>query len=417
MSDAKFSFSFGAKASGSKPAAAPMSNMERLLAQAKAKPAAKAKPIGNLFDDEDDGPAPPVSSQKAPVLLSRSERRAQEEALKIDQSVFNYDEVYDGMKAAERAMEDARKEANAEKKPKYIDNFLAAAQTRRLDRLRAEEKMLQHEREKEGDEFEDKEKFVTEAYKKQMEEVRLAEEEERKREGMSVKMSVKELCLTLDEMRKSNKGPGLSGMYRSMLDDQEAKHAAAVASTSKPVPGPSLTIRPPAFDDEEEYDPMLAREAKADKLAAGSRSVNTDTGKEIEINDEGEIVDKRSLLKAGLNITKMPAAVPNSLLTGQRSRPEDNKPYVSRAVGTAASYQERMARERKRLADQVREQEEKKRAEAERRAREEEEEARKRREGDNGEAERKRNEAKERFLARKRQREEEARESKKKHKE
>lgn len=43
--------------------------------------------------------------------------------------------------------------------------------------------MLQHERDKEGDEFADKEKFMTSAYKKQLEEVRQAEEEEKKREG------------------------------------------------------------------------------------------------------------------------------------------------------------------------------------------------------------------------------------------
>jgi hypothetical protein len=43
--------------------------------------------------------------------------------------------------------------------------------------------MLQHERDKEGEEFADKEKFVTGAYKKQMEEVRKAEEEERLKEG------------------------------------------------------------------------------------------------------------------------------------------------------------------------------------------------------------------------------------------
>lgn len=166
--------------------------MEMLMARAKAapKPAAKPapKPAGNIFgDDEDDAPprAAPASRTKKPpsTLLSRSERRAQEAALAIDQSVFDYDGVYDGMKAAEAALEAARKEANAEKKPKYIESFLAAAQTRKLDRLRAEEKMLEREREKEGDEFADKDKFVTEAYRKQMEEVRLAEEEEKRREG------------------------------------------------------------------------------------------------------------------------------------------------------------------------------------------------------------------------------------------
>ena len=42
---------------------------------------------------------------------------------------------------------------------------------------------MQIEREKEGGEFDDKEKFVTSAYKAQMEEVRRAEEEERAKEG------------------------------------------------------------------------------------------------------------------------------------------------------------------------------------------------------------------------------------------
>lgn len=44
--------------------------------------------------------------------------------------------------------------------------------------------MIQREREMEGDEFKDKEEFVTQAYKDQMAEVRRAEEEEKKREGM-----------------------------------------------------------------------------------------------------------------------------------------------------------------------------------------------------------------------------------------
>jgi coiled-coil domain-containing protein 55 len=43
--------------------------------------------------------------------------------------------------------------------------------------------MLQHERDAEGEEFEGKEKFLTTAYKRQMEEVKIAEEEEKAREG------------------------------------------------------------------------------------------------------------------------------------------------------------------------------------------------------------------------------------------
>lgn len=426
MSDGKISFSFGGKPAA-KPSAAP-SNLDLLMAKAKKAPPPKKQPIGNLFGDEeeDDGPrAGPSKTTTKPSkppapLLSRAERKAQQEALKIDQSVFDYDGVFDGMKAAERELEAARKEESADKKPKYIESFLQAAATRRLDRLRAEEKMLSIEREKEGDEFADKEKFVTEAYKKQMEEVRKAEEEEKQREGESKKRC---WANSLDEARKGNRGPGLSSLYKTMLEDDAAKHSAAVAATTaKPAPGPSLAIRPPpqpSFDDDEEYDPLLAREAKSAKLKAGSTSYSETTGKHVEVNDEGEIVDKRSLLKAGLNITKKPApapALPNSLLTGAKSAPSD-QPYVSRAVGSAASYQERMARERKRLAEQMRAVEEEKRAAAEQRQREEEAAALKRREGDDGEAARRRQEAKERFLARKREREDEERAKKRRREE
>ena len=69
-------------------------------------------------------------------------------------------------------------------KPKYISGLLNTAATRRLDYLRAEEKMIQREREAEGDEFRDKESFVTQAYKDQMAEVRKAEQEEKAREGV-----------------------------------------------------------------------------------------------------------------------------------------------------------------------------------------------------------------------------------------
>ncbi|WVQ94038.1 hypothetical protein IAU59_001116 [Kwoniella sp. CBS 9459] len=446
-----------ASSSSASLSSAPKSNLELLMARSKnagsnasstsnARPAqvpkhSSSKPL--LFDDDeedDEGTASPgagpskITGKKkksvAPVgqanLLSRSERRAKEAAEAIDQSIFDYDTHYDQMKSAERAVEESKKQEAEERKPKYIENFLASAQTRRLDKLRAEEKALAREREKEGDEFEDKEKFVTEGYKKQMEEVRKAEEEEKIRE---------------EAMRKSKSGPGLTSFYKTMLDSDEAKHAAAVAATSGPSSvsnqGPSLAIRPPTsasgpqreeesrniYDDEEEYDPLLAREAETARSGSGSGSgpsvrIENDVatgktkGENVEINDNGEIVDKRSLLKAGLNIMKKPKPVlPNSLLTSQRSSSnadgDSDGPYKSRAVGTAASYGERMERERKRLADQMRTEAERKKAQEEERLRKEEEEAKRRREGDNGEAERKRIEARERYLARKRQREEE----------
>jgi coiled-coil domain-containing protein 55 len=202
-----------------------------------------------------------------------------------------------------------------------------------------------------------------------------------------------------------------------MLEDSEAKHAAAVASTAGLVDsGPSLAIRPPTQrdqveDDEAEYDPFLAREASNSRPSGPPKLVDDTEDKPVlrpgvEVNDDGEVVDKRTLLKAGLNITKKPTAVlPDSLKTGFKNTTPIEGPWQSRAVGTAASHRERMARERKRLEDQLAAEEETKKKDEEERLRLEEEEARRRREGDDGQAEKKRLEAKERFLARKRARE------------
>lgn len=68
--------------------------------------------------------------------------------------------------------------------------MLESAATRKLDHLRAEEKMLQRERQAEGDEFADKEEFVTDAYKQQMAEVRAAEEAENKRIGRIISITL-----------------------------------------------------------------------------------------------------------------------------------------------------------------------------------------------------------------------------------
>lgn len=67
---------------------------------------------------------------------------------------------------------------------------METAELRKQDRLRAEDKMIQREREREGDEFVDKDAFVTPSYLKQQEELKVAEEEEKKREGAFASPSV-----------------------------------------------------------------------------------------------------------------------------------------------------------------------------------------------------------------------------------
>lgn len=164
----------------------------------------KPTAFGSLDDDENPDAAPIASGSKKPLVpQSTGSWRAgrKKDTNTVDPTVKQYDEVYDEMKEAERRAKAAAEESSADKKAspsctptswvnltcapqsKYMEKLLQSAETRKLDYVRAEEWLMQREREKEGDQFADKDKFVTPAYKAQMEEVRKAEEEEKKRQG------------------------------------------------------------------------------------------------------------------------------------------------------------------------------------------------------------------------------------------
>ena len=69
-----------------------------------------------------------------------------------------------------------------DRKPRYIENLLKHAEIRNREKERRLERQVQKDREAEGDEFADKESFVTSAYRKKMEEMQKQEEEERKQD-------------------------------------------------------------------------------------------------------------------------------------------------------------------------------------------------------------------------------------------
>jgi hypothetical protein len=104
-----------------------------------------------------------------------------QKAVAEDPNVFEYDEIYDDMKSAATAgsSHPAGKEGEQQKKPKYMDSLLKSAELRQREKDRREEKLIQKEREREGDEFKDKEAFVTTAYKEKLKELRETEARER----------------------------------------------------------------------------------------------------------------------------------------------------------------------------------------------------------------------------------------------
>ncbi|KAL7789918.1 coiled-coil domain-protein 55 domain-containing protein [Trichoderma ceciliae] len=305
-----------------------------------------------------------------------SSRKNAEAATKLDASVYEYDSVYDFMKPKKNASKE-----DEERKPKYMKNLLRAADVRKRDQLIAEEKMIAREREAEGDEFADKEQFVTEAYKTQKEENKRLEEEERRRE---------------EEEAKKNEGTGMSNFYRKLLDKEQERHDEMIRAAEE------RANKGSGQADEEGRE--KADDGKEKEFARAAQDLNK-KGASISVNEDGQVVDKRQLLKGGLNVgaKKQEEAQREANRLKERQRRE----VTGQQLGRKQAMRERQSRM---LAEQL-EASLKRSREAEEAKREDAERAAKTRKTD-GEI----SSAKERYLARKRAAAEEEEKKKKKKK-
>ncbi|KAL8707556.1 MAG: hypothetical protein Q9220_007448 [cf. Caloplaca sp. 1 TL-2023] len=226
------------------------------------------------------------ASQLRDLATNHSTSKHAHSAQTLDPSIYEYDAVYDSLHVQSVPADNGSSDvSNREvKKPKYMQSLLAAAETRKRDQLRAKEKMLAKERELEGDEFADKEKFVTVAYKKQQEELRKAEAEEVLREREAAE-------------RQRVEGGGLKGMYKTMLAKNEEKHATALKSVEEAIKNGN-----PAQGHEE-------AEARGNKKKSEAE-VAIEKG--AMVNEDGQVVDKRQLLNAGLNARMTSSKAPPS---------------------------------------------------------------------------------------------------------
>lgn len=164
----------------------------------------------------------------------------------------------------------------------------------------------------------------------------------------------------------------MAQFYQKLLEEDAKAHEETVAfttssssdpSSSKQPQGPNLTIiKPPTLGPP---IPGIKSDLELAKEAAQK-------GVEIELNDDNQIVDKRELLSAGLN---MSMANTRKLGLKSSSTPSSsNTPGgpvdAHRAVGVAASRNEINARRAREIQTQAAEEEERLRLERERRERE-----------------------------------------------
>lgn len=351
------------------------------------------KPKGSIFADDDDeleedSRKADVNTENGPQKLPKSKltgtskdytnlaalhssNKHSQASEAVDPSIYSYDAIYDSI----HAKRDKALKNNGDGGSRYMDALLRSSDVRKRDQLRARDRLLAREREAEGDEFAEKEKFVTAAYRAQQEEIKKMEEEEAKREREE------------EERKKRSGGTGMVALYRDMLAREEEQHGAVMKATEdatrKAGAGEPFVAGVEADIEKEKTEAEIAAELNA-------------KGANIVLNDEGQVVDKRQLLSAGLNVAPKNSSASVSTGASSGARP-GAKPGPSSNVPLSRNAQR--VRQTEMLAAQLEE-----------RARQEEEaEAARQREM----AERNRSSktegevssARERYLARKRERE------------
>ena len=280
----------------------------------------KVKLISDTKEKKKSPFKPTKVSQYGDLSTNHSTSKHSRGAQEIDPSIYEYDAIYESFHAKPSSKlsssSDTTGVVDQEKKPKHMSSLLAAAEVRKRDQVRAKEKMLAKEREAEGDEFADKEKFVTAAYKRQQEEMRKAEQEEAEREKQA-------------EERRRREGGGMKSLYKSMLEKDEERHQQTMRQTEQLKKSASVKLAEPK-------DPSLSKEKNEIELAKI---------KGATLNEEGEVVDRRQLLNAGLNAASEPKSGASKFTAADarsQSAPKTTRP--SNRGGSSLSGRERDTR-------------------------------------------------------------------------
>ncbi|KAJ2906849.1 Nuclear speckle splicing regulatory protein 1-like protein [Zalerion maritima] len=258
---------------------------------------------------------PKIQSDMSSSLTSRKHLQ---EAESVDPTIFDYDGVYDTIKQNSKPSTSSNDpnsnnsnengSGEPEKSSRYLTSLITASSVRTRDRQIAEEKKIARERAAEGDMYADKEKFVTAAYKKQQEENARMEEEEKRRE---------------EEEAKKNASGGMSGFYKNMLQEDEKRHERMVKAAEEATRGRKEREARGELVGGEGDRNEGGEDEKEETEADIARRINA-MGGSIMVNEDGEVVDKRELLRGGLNIAakkKIPLSSRKSSSDSARTSP------------------------------------------------------------------------------------------------
>ncbi|KAM3724677.1 Nuclear speckle splicing regulatory protein [Dirofilaria immitis] len=268
------------------------------------------KPVAAAFaSDDDDGIEIASSSEitSSTVRAKMQAKREHEKALAEDPTIFDYDNIYEELTAEKNQKIAKIKAADKERKSKYAEQILETHKKRLLAQQSREERKQQKEREAEAGQFDDKEKFVTSAYKKQLAEM----------ENFRLQEAIDSRFDELTAVEKQKGGMWKGGFYRTLLSD--------IARDNNTVKSEEKSIKLEVDDSDEAFNSVNPQQAvvdpnEHDKKFSSLRndSSNDDRFSELAIDkpvkklmysdDSDEELELNSAisvnLKPGLNILK-----------------------------------------------------------------------------------------------------------------
>ncbi|KAJ2212689.1 hypothetical protein EV179_004436 [Coemansia sp. RSA 487] len=185
---------------------------------------------------------------------SRESAKLAKELEETNPSVYEYDEVYDSISAARSRINEVRKKKD-NSKPKYMEKLLETAKRRQMQQEVVKERILEKERQREGDMYANKETFVTSAYKELKDQrQQLVKEEERQEE--------EDDCKSAANSKAKQLFGASAGFYREFLDQVDRDDVSKAAT--------SLDIGDKGFSIPEDQFAT----AKTDSLGAGLNLVS-----------------------------------------------------------------------------------------------------------------------------------------------
>lgn len=192
------------------------------------------KPAG-FNDDDDDDVEKEISRQATKNKSLKDVEEQHKKALEEDPSVFDYDGVYDDMKAK---VAQPRAQDRQKRQPKYIQGLIDKAKQREREHEIVYERKLAKERTKDDHLFADKDKFVTGAYKRKLAEQAKWMEEQRLRELCEEKDDVTKKSDITDFYFNLSKNVAFGAAEKSEMKKPERPEKERVATTREELKKP-----------------------------------------------------------------------------------------------------------------------------------------------------------------------------------